>query len=248
MTSFRNRAALGLLGVALTAAVGVRMTTGGTDEATAVSAAQSEAPAPDADPVVEDDLAVPDGTFNVVVTRDPFDPVVADADAAAGNQTEPVTAAATTELVDIVTDASGTRALVSVDGAAFTVVAGDVFAAGYRVLELTDSCITLEAAGSVVTHCDPDAVDGTTSPSGSPAGGGTCSGTDEVVCDGRVVTLVDAIDDARATVAVDAVRYDVVHGSVFADDFEVTAITPTCVSVAYGSDDFRLCEAGASMK
>lgn len=249
-TTTRTRAALGLLGVALTgAALGLRPGPAAVPAATAVSAAQA-----DDQPAVTVELEelpdLPDGSYRMVLTRDPFEPVVETEDAVADGAALGEASGAT-ELVDISTDSAGfVQALIRVDGAVFTVRAGDVVAGGVEVLELNGECITLDDRGAVVTHCDTDASDHDDhdGDGDQPHATGSCTGQDEVVCDGRVVTLVDIVDDANATVRVDSVDYDVVEGSVFDEHFEVDAITDTCVTIEYEATAFTLCEERSSMK
>ena len=71
-----------------------------------------------------------------------------------------------------------------------------------------------------------------------------CVGSEEVVCDGRVLSLVDITtlnDQALAVVQVDTIVYQVLKDQLFADGFQVRAFDGTCVSMLYGDDGFRLC-------
>lgn len=73
----------------------------------------------------------------------------------------------------------------------------------------------------------------------------TCSRRHEVVCNGRVVSLLDittADDGTRtAVVQIGSQVYEVRDGDRFADNFEVTSISATCVSLLFGDDAFTLC-------
>lgn len=70
-----------------------------------------------------------------------------------------------------------------------------------------------------------------------------CSGQEEVVCDGRVVTLLDIITangDFVAVIQVDTTVYEVGEGQRFATNFELRAIDPPTVSVIFGDETFVL--------
>lgn len=72
-----------------------------------------------------------------------------------------------------------------------------------------------------------------------------CTGEEEVVCDGRVVTLVeittDDEGDRTATIRVDTTDYEVREGEVFAENFRVLSIEPSCVTLLFGDDSFTMC-------
>lgn len=72
-----------------------------------------------------------------------------------------------------------------------------------------------------------------------------CTGEEEVVCDGRVVTLVEITTDDEgnrtATIRVDTTDYEVREGEVFAENFRVLSIEPSCVTLLFGDDSFTLC-------
>lgn len=111
--------------------------------------------------------------------------------------------------------------------------------------------------GEAIT--DPDAtVGGGTDPSiAPPTDTGTtplegCRGDGEVVCEGRVVTLVDlatTLDGASvAVVQIDTVIYEVGVGERFAGAFEVRSIDGRCANLIYGDDGFQLCRGDAVLK
>lgn len=85
---------------------------------------------------------------------------------------------------------------------------------------------------------------------GEPTDG--CTQQGEVICDGRVVSLVDVfVDDsgqAVARVQVDNELFDVTDGAVFATNFEVLGIDPPCVTLLFGDDAFTLCEGDRVLK
>lgn len=219
--------------------------------------AQPQAPAtqPDAD---ADEPQLPVETYEVYLTRDPFEPLLAAASdqpgtgqpgapapGAPGDGGAPAPGDDTPIVLDVFTDSGGTpRATLQVGGATYTVGVGDAFGDGYLVLSIDDPCVTLERNGDVVTACE----------TGDPAPGGSgsdpCTGTDEVVCDGAVVTLVDVIagDPARAIVQVDTTAYEVGEGDTFAGSFLVLTIDPPCVTMLYGDDAFTLCEGQQVLK
>lgn len=72
-----------------------------------------------------------------------------------------------------------------------------------------------------------------------------CTGEEEVVCDGRVVTLVEITTDDEgnrtATIRVDTTDYEVREGEVFAENFRVLSIEPSCVTLLFGDDSFTMC-------
>lgn len=86
-----------------------------------------------------------------------------------------------------------------------------------------------------------------------PPSEGGCFGEQEVVCDGRVVTLVDTDTDDHggglASVQVDDEIHDGLRrGDTFATSFRVLGIDGGCVSLLYGDDGFLLCEGDAVLK
>lgn len=87
------------------------------------------------------------------------------------------------------------------------------------------------------------------SPGTSPGG---CVGDAEVVCDGRVVTLVDVFEDdaglPTAVIQVDSTLYTVHEGDTFAQNFRVLSIDPPCVTLIFGDDSFTLCEGEQVLK
>ncbi len=78
-----------------------------------------------------------------------------------------------------------------------------------------------------------------------------CRGSNEVVCDGHVVTLVDVTSrdgEPVAVIQVDTTIYEVVRGATFADVFQVRTIDGQCVHALYGDDGFRLCTGDTVLK
>lgn len=88
-----------------------------------------------------------------------------------------------------------------------------------------------------------------------PTNGGTfqgCHGEEEVVCDGRVVTLLDITQqDGRrvAVIQVDETVYTVAQGDVFADHFFLRLIEDDSVIIVYGDGHrIHLYERSTGMK
>lgn len=72
---------------------------------------------------------------------------------------------------------------------------------------------------------------------------GACTGTVEVVCEGRVVTVVELAEENGELVVViqvDTMRYRVAVGDVFADNFQVISISPEQVRILYGDRVARI--------
>jgi hypothetical protein len=126
----------------------------------------------------------------------------------------------------------------------------------------TDSGSTADdgtSSGNEAGGSDDSSTDGSggdpDDPTAPPTDGGSssgCVGQDEVVCDGRVVTLV-GIESAAggsltAVIQVDTTTYEVGPGETFADSFRVQAIAGGCVSLLYGDDGFLLCEGDRVLK
>lgn len=84
---------------------------------------------------------------------------------------------------------------------------------------------------------DPSTPPDPTDPNNSNKANGQCTGTKEVVCDGRVLTVIEIAEENGELVAVievDTMRYRVGVGDVFADNFQVISISPEQVRVLYG--------------
>lgn len=83
-----------------------------------------------------------------------------------------------------------------------------------------------------------------TSPTTPTSGQDRCTGDHEVVCDGRVITLVDIVTASDGTLAavvqVDTARYEVREGEVFAGFFVLLDVTSTTATVAYVDETFVL--------
>ena len=75
---------------------------------------------------------------------------------------------------------------------------------------------------------------------------GACTGTVEVVCNGRVLTVIEIVEENGELVVViqvDTMRYRVGVGDVFADNFQVISISPDQVRILFG-DRVSLIEVG----
>lgn len=162
-------------------------------------------------------------------------------------------------LIDVFIDDNGeARALIRVGDRIYTVGEGDAFADGYTVEVISGTCVTLTYQGSSFSLCEGGG--GTGDPGGSNGGApgdgsgasGDCSDRDgEVVCEGRVVTLIDVYTsdgEAVAVVQVDSTLYEVRRGDDFAGNFRVVSIDPPCATLLYGDDAFTLCEGQRTLK
>lgn len=254
---------------------------------------------PEADPDADAVLALPVETYEIFLSRDPFQPVVPEttgdgATDADGDGVPDVVIIDTdgdgvpdapdgdgdgvpdgdgdgtpdgdgvqhdAVLIDVFIDDSGeARALIRVGDRIYTVGEGDSFADGYTVEEILGTCVTLTYQGSTFTLCeggggsgDPDG-----GGSGDPDGDGTgtedgrCAArSGDVVCEGRVVTLIDVYTSDGETVAVvqvDSTLYEVRRGDDFAGNFRVVSIDPPCATLLYGDDAFTLCEGQRTLK
>ena len=72
---------------------------------------------------------------------------------------------------------------------------------------------------------------------------GPCTGDVEVVCDGRVLSVVEIFEvngELVAVIQVDTMRYEVRAGDTFADVFEVVSITPDEVRLLFGDRVVRI--------
>ena len=92
---------------------------------------------------------------------------------------------------------------------------------------------------------DPSAPIDPTDPS-VPAPGvtnGPCTGDTEVVCDGRVLSVVEVFEsngEFVAVIQVDTMRYEVRAGDTFADVFEVVSISADEVRLLFGDRVVRI--------
>jgi hypothetical protein len=78
---------------------------------------------------------------------------------------------------------------------------------------------------------------GNSSGNASGNSNGGCSGDTEVVCNGRVVTVIEVFEqngELLAVIQVDTMRYQVGVGDIFADFFQAVSISPDQVRVLYG--------------
>lgn len=158
-------------------------------------------------------------------------------------------------LIDVFIDESGQeRALVRVGDRIFTVGEGDIFADGYAVVAIDGTCVTFTFNGAAFTLCEG----GTAPPGdggdddGATDDSGPCRGDEQVICDGRTVTLIDVFvgsdGEAVAVVQVDSTLYEVRRGDTFAQNFQVISIDPPCVTLLFGDDAFTLCEGERVLK
>jgi hypothetical protein len=165
-------------------------------------------PQPEPDALAAELAALPAVTYDVFLSRDPFDPVIPEPEppAPADDGTQQVA----------VTDA--VQPMPAPDP-------GDP----------TDPAQPGETVPDLVAGEPPT---------------GDCHGEDEVVCDGRVVTLagVERGDEPTASIQVDTTVHEVRAGDVFAGYFQVRAIDGGCVSLLYGDDGFTLCEGDRVLK
>jgi hypothetical protein len=171
-------------------------------------------------------------THDIYLARDPFEPVVEE-EAAASD---------------------------SGDGTSEGATPASVTADGLPVVEAPDP-----VPGTEPQPGDPLPVAGDPLPGeGEPlpdAGGfvpppdgtssGTCTGQEELVCDGRVVTL-DSVTmrngERVATIQVGTDVYEVAQGEVFASTFRVVEFTETGVRLQYGELIYELTAAHRSLK
>lgn len=235
------------------------------------------------EPTDEDVLAaLPIETYEIFLSRDPFEPVIpapaVGTDTDGDGVPDPITdtdgdgipdggdpgdgtdsdgdgtVQHNAVLIDVFVDDSGeARALVRVDDRIYTVGEGDAFAAGYAVIAIEGTCVTFTFNGDAFTLCEGGAAPpGDGDDDGGAGDPGPCTGDDEVVCDGHVVTLVDVFLDGDGTpvavVQVDSTLYEVRRGDTFGQNFQVISIDPPCVTLLYGDDAFTLCEGERTLK
>lgn len=196
-----------------------------------------------------------DGTPDVVIVDGDGDGVPGSDDGDDGNGGGQHNAV----LIDVFVDDSGeTRALIRVDDRIYTVGEGDAFADGYVVVAIEGPCVTFTYNGATFTLCEGgdappgDDGEGTDGGGGDGSTSGPCRGDEQVVCEGRTVTLIDvyvgADGEPVAVVQVDSTLYEVRRGDSFANNFQVVSIDPPCVTLLYGDDAFTLCEGERTLK
>jgi hypothetical protein len=170
--------------------------------------------------------ALPVVTYDVFLDRDPFEPVLEEGDG--------------------LSDDGGGQ---PVEQAPEPAAIGAGLPAGTIIIDpTTGQAIVVQKASDSGTDAE---VDGNTDSSPSPNPTTGCRGEDEVVCDGRVVTLIEVgSSDAGPTarVQVDDVIYEVTTGEVFATSFRLLTIDGSCVTLQYGDDTVRLCEGQRVLK
>jgi hypothetical protein len=219
------------LGVALAAAGGLLVFVSGEDaasvdatRATLAAAASDEEVGLDAELDTELTLeALPTVTYDVFLDRDPFEPVLEEA--GSGGDAETPDGGAEPEAPAL----------------------GAGLPAGSIVIDPTTGQATVVQA---VSDLDPPpSTDPTAPPAPSTPSG--CRGSDEVVCDGRVLSLLGvAVEDGQEVVTfqVDDVAYEVTQGEVFATSFRLLSVDGSCATVQYGDDSVRLCEGQRVLK
>jgi hypothetical protein len=78
----------------------------------------------------------------------------------------------------------------------------------------------------------------------TPTTGAQCTGTQEVVCNGQVVSLLNIMPDADgnlvAVVQIDATIHEVRKGDVFVDRYVLLDVTPTTATISYVDEAFTL--------
>jgi hypothetical protein len=82
-------------------------------------------------------------------------------------------------------------------------------------------------------------------------GDDTCIGSEELVCNGQVLTLVDIVTangEQVAVIQVDTTIYEVQRGQTFAGNYQLSAIDGSCIILLYGDDGFRLCRGDVVLK
>jgi hypothetical protein len=183
----------------------------------------------DADGTLE---PLPVVTHDIYLARDPFEPVVEEESAAAdggdGTSDGATPASVTADGLPVVEDPDPVPGTEPQPGDPLP-VAGD---------PLPGEGEPLPDAGGFVPPAD-----GTSS--------GTCTGQEELVCDGRVVTLdsVTMRNGARvATIQVGTDVYEVAQGEVFASTFRVVEFTEAGVRLQYGELIYELTAANRTLK
>lgn len=224
--AFRDRRVALLVATALIGATTWFVLTGGPLDAqlaTAQPAATAEAPA-DADEAVElvDDLEADAivTTYEVLLERDPFDPVVP----------RPVTeeaapAGSPSEVTEAAYDANGDP-LPPTDAS-------------------PDGSEPVGDAVPVGTEEPPPPADGTTPDEPAPGPGAGCAEREgTVVCDGRTISLLRIVAEADgrrvAVLQVGSTIHEVEKGEVFAATFRLRTVGEDRVTVLYGDDEFEL--------
>jgi hypothetical protein len=170
--------------------------------------------------------ALPTVTYDVYLDRDPFEPVLKEAEEATAEGDPSV------DVPSEPAPAPAGRIVVDPDTGQLIVVQDPTPTSG------GDADPTPTSGDSNVTP-SPDHT------------GGSCQGEGEVVCDGRVVTLHEVRSDAQGDVAVfqvDTVTYEVGVGSVFAESFRVLSIEGQCATFLYGDDTSTLCAGQRTLK
>ncbi|MEX2549492.1 MAG: hypothetical protein WD638_04635 [Nitriliruptoraceae bacterium] len=88
----------------------------------------------------------------------------------------------------------------------------------------------------------------------APDADSTCTGEEELVCDGQVVTLEGTSgsgDSRTASIKVNSTTYVVAVGDTFATHFTLLGFDGDCVNIRYGDDpgiESRLCPSASPLK
>jgi hypothetical protein len=191
------------------------------EPATVLAASAEEAPETDGDPVVEEVVEDPPlVTYEVFLSRDPFDPVVP----------EPV------EVVVVADDGTPTDGTAT-GGTDGSVTPGDPNAPG-PVDPVDGSTPTGDEATPPPTGGTPPPVAGCTT-------GDTVSCDGRLV---GLVEVRGTGGDAVAIIQVDTTLYEVRAGETFAGAFQLTSVSGSCANVLYGDDAFQICEGDRTLK
>jgi hypothetical protein len=232
---FRTMVLAGSGVVVVLAAVGFLLFRGGdgADEpAIPVLPAQAADETESADETTEQPLALPTVTYDIYLDRDPFEPVLQEAEAvpepdeATGEPPPP--------------PATGGTIVVDPDTGQLIVV---------PPTSPTPNDPALPAQPGSPTQ------PGSSSPPGEPSPPSTptdphpkeqrrCRGEAEMVCEGRVVSLVGVQQTAagpQATFQVDTTTYEVVVGQDFATSFRLLSVDGDCATFLYGDERNTLC-------
>jgi len=102
---------------------------------------------------------------------------------------------------------------------------------------------------------DPGGTNGDPVPPPTPDADSTCMGSEELVCDGQVVTLEGTSgsgESRTASIKVNSTTYVVSVGETFATNFILLGFDGDCVNIAYGPDELdierQLCQSLSPLK
>jgi hypothetical protein len=178
---------------------------------------------PAADALGEDALTLPTVTYDTYLDRDPFEPVLREA----AEVESPDTVAAPAPAPPTPT---GGTIVVDPETGQLIVVSSD--------------------PSPTTQPTDPSQPDGSTDDPNT-TDSRRCQGGDELVCEGRVVTL-SAVEQtsngASATFQVDTVVYTVGVGEDFATSFRLLSVDGSCATFLYGDERNTLCTGQSTLK